>query len=141
MGRASREETPDGATPQCRTWPAVVSCWGLHRPLRGSASRVLYRHSGWSRMGHAAPAKGERGTGRSTNTQYRNKNGGTRTNQLDVIALDLASPLGGGTGLGARNAPHATAGQLGLGGLPKTESAVGLARWRNRPANYRWRID
>ena len=67
-------------------------------------------------MGREAPAKGGRGTVRNTNTQYGNKNtnGGNRTNQLDISALGLVSPLGRGTGLGALNAPHAT---VGLGGL------------------------
>ena len=55
-------------------------------------------------MSRGTPAKGGRGTGRNTNTQDGKKNnGGARTNQLDVSALGLVSPLGAGTGLGALN--------------------------------------
>ena len=41
----------------------------------------------------------------------------TIATKLDVSALDLVPPLGGGTGLNALNAPHSTFGIGGLGGL------------------------
>ena len=62
--------------------------------------------------------KGGRGTARNNNSTYGDKNG-TRTNKLDVSALGLGSPLGGGAGrgLGALDVLHAI---VGLGG-PQTQ--------------------
>ena len=47
-------------------------------------------------------------------------------NKLDVCALGLVSPLGGGTGLSALNALHSTVGIGGLGGLQQTTQLNGL---------------
>ena len=81
-------------------------------------------------MGCGAPAKGGRGTGliaASTPTpRTGNKNGGTRTNQLGVSALGLISSLGGGAGLGALNALHATVCTVGLGVLQHQNQLSGL---------------
>ena len=76
-------------------------------------------------MGCGAPAKGGCGAGHNTSTdQYGNKNnGGNRANQLDVSALGLVSPLGGGTVLGALNALHAT---VVLGGVQQQNQLSGL---------------
>ena len=51
-----------------------------------------------------------------------------RTNKLDVSALGLVSPLGGGTGLSALNALHSTVVIRGLGGLQQLAQLNGLLR-------------
>ena len=50
----------------------------------------------------------------NSNTYGNERGGKNSTSKLDVSALGLVSPLGGGTGLGALNAIHST---VGLGGL------------------------
>ena len=76
-------------------------------------------------MGRGTPGNGGRGTARNnTHNTYGPTNGnGTRTNTLGASALGLVSPLGGGTGLGALNALHAT---VELGGLKQQNQLSGL---------------
>ena len=57
----------------------------------------------------------------NSNTYGNKSGGGNRTNKLDVSALGLVSPLGGGTGLGALNAIHST---VGLGGLLQQQTQL-----------------
>ena len=52
--------------------------------------------------------------------------GQNRNNKLDVSALGLVSPLGGGTGLSALIALHSTVGIGVLGGLQQTTQLSGL---------------
>ena len=57
-----------------------------------------------------------------------NRGGGgqSRNHKLDVSALGLVSPLGGGTGLSALIALHSTVGVGGLGGLQQSAQLNGL---------------
>ena len=77
-------------------------------------------------MGRGTPNGGRRAA-RNNNT-YGNRAGGGqgRTNKLDVSALGLVSPLGGGTGLSALNAIHSTVEIGGLRGLQQSSHLNGL---------------
>ena len=77
-------------------------------------------------MARGTPSGG-RGAARNNNNTYGNRGGGqNRNNKLDVSALGLVSPLGGGTGLSALNALHSTVGIGGLGGLQQSTQLSGL---------------
>ena len=77
-------------------------------------------------MGRSTPNEG-RGAARNNNNAHGNRGGGqNRNNKLNVSALSLVSPLGGGTGLSTLSALHSTVGVGGLGGLQQTTQLGGL---------------
>ena len=77
-------------------------------------------------MGRGTPSGG-RGAARNNNNTYGNRGGGqNRNNKLDVSALGLVSPLGGGAGLSSLSALHSTVGVGGLGGLQQATQLGGL---------------
>ena len=77
-------------------------------------------------MGRGTPSGG-RGAARNNNNTYGSRGGGqNRNSKLDVSALGLVSPLGGGTGLSSLNALHSAVGIGGLGGLQQTTQLSGL---------------
>ena len=77
-------------------------------------------------MDRGNPNGGRRAACNNDNT-YGNRGGGQhRNNKLDVSALGLVSPLGGGAGLSSLSALRQTVGVGGLGGLQQATQLGGL---------------